>query len=159
MGQLALLREHRLCETNPNKGLLCSNHLIKSSDAEVRLPEILVLPFSPVQSSASSLSFLSLHALIHLRKVCMCVCAQSCLTLCSPMDYNLPVSSVMEFSNQEYWSVLLFPTPGHLPSTGMELGSLASPTLAGGVFTTGPLGHLLYEGAWKIHNNSVINSS
>ena len=83
-----------MCETNPNKGLLCSNHLIKSSDAEVGWPGILVLPFSPVQSSASSLSFLSLHALIHLRKVCICVCAQSCLTLCSPMDYNLPVSSV-----------------------------------------------------------------
>ena len=26
--------------------------------------------------------------------LCMCVCAQSCLTLCDPMDYNPPASSV-----------------------------------------------------------------
>ena len=26
--------------------------------------------------------------------VCVCVCAQSCLTLCGPMDYGLPGSSV-----------------------------------------------------------------
>ena len=32
--------------------------------------------------------------------------AQSCLTLCNPMDCNLPGSSVMGFSKQEYWSGL-----------------------------------------------------
>ena len=36
--------------------------------------------------------------------------AQSCLTLCDPMD---PPS--MEFSRQEYWSGLPFPSPGDLP--------------------------------------------
>ena len=29
---------------------------------------------------------------------------QSCLTLCNPMDYSPPGSSIMEFSRQEYWS-------------------------------------------------------
>ena len=37
------------------------------------------------------------------------------------------------FSRQEYWSGLLFPSPGDLPNPGIEL---ASPTLAGRFFTT-----------------------
>ena len=31
----------------------------------------------------------------------------------------------MEFSGQEYWSGLLFPTPGDLPDPGIELESPA----------------------------------
>ena len=42
----------------------------------------------------------------------------------------------MEFSRQEYWSGLLFPTPGDLPYPGIEPLSLASPELADGFFTT-----------------------
>ena len=42
----------------------------------------------------------------------------------------------MEFSRQEYWSGLSFPTPGDLPYPGIEPESLACPTLAGGFFTT-----------------------
>ena len=37
--------------------------------------------------------------------------AQSCPTLCNPMDYSLPVPTSMEFSRQEYWSGLPFPSP------------------------------------------------
>ena len=51
---------------------------------------------------------------------------QSRLTLCDPMDciaYQAPQS--MEFSRQEYWSGLPFPSPGHLPNPGIELGSPA----------------------------------
>ena len=44
-------------------------------------------------------------------------------------------SLFMEF-RQEYWSGLLFPTPGDLPYPEIEPTSLASPTLAGGFFTT-----------------------
>ena len=43
----------------------------------------------------------------------------------------------MEFSRQESWSGLLFPTPGDLPDPGIEP---VSPALAGGFFTTAPLG-------------------
>ena len=43
----------------------------------------------------------------------------------------------MEFSKKEYWSGLLFPTPGDLPDPGIELGSLVAPALAGIYFTTG----------------------
>ena len=43
----------------------------------------------------------------------------------------------MEFSRQEYWSGLPFPTPGDLPHSGIEP---RSPALAGRFFTTKPLG-------------------
>ena len=39
------------------------------------------------------------------------------------------------FSRQKYWSGLLCPTPGDLPDSGIESGSLTSPALAEG-FTT-----------------------
>ena len=42
----------------------------------------------------------------------------------------------LEFSRQGYWNGLPFPTPGDLPHPGMEPASPASPTLAGGFFTT-----------------------
>ena len=50
---------------------------------------------------------------------------QSCLTLCDPMDcaYEAPLS--MEFSRQEYWSRLPFPSPGDLLNPGIEPGSPA----------------------------------
>ena len=41
---------------------------------------------------------------------------QSCLTLCDPMDCSLPAPLSMEFSRQEYWSRLPFPSPGILPT-------------------------------------------
>ena len=49
--------------------------------------------------------------------------AQSCLTLCDPVDCNWPGSSVHEFSSQEYWSGLPFPIPGDLPNPEIEPGS------------------------------------
>ena len=42
----------------------------------------------------------------------------------------------MGFSRQEYWRGFPFPAPEDLPHPGMEPASLASPTLAGGFFTT-----------------------
>ena len=51
--------------------------------------------------------------------------AQSCLTLCNPMDYGLPGPVSLEFSSQECWSGLSFPTPGDLPNPGVEPGSPA----------------------------------
>ena len=43
----------------------------------------------------------------------------------------------MEFSRQECWNGLPFPTPGDLPNQGIKL---AYPALAGGLFTTEPPG-------------------
>ena len=50
------------------------------------------------------------------------------------VDHQAPLS--MEFSKQEYWSRLPFPTPGDPPDLGTEPASLASPALAGRFFTT-----------------------
>ena len=55
----------------------------------------------------------------------------------------------MEFSRQEYWSVLPCPPPGDLPDPGIKPTSPAAPVLAGGIFTTEPPGerksNLTYE--------------
>ena len=67
-------------------------------------------------------------------RVCMCVHAQSCSTLCDPMGCS------MELSRQEYWSELPFPPPGDLPNPGTELVLHASPTQAGRFFTAEPPG-------------------
>ena len=42
----------------------------------------------------------------------------------------------MEFSKEEYWSVLPCLTPGDLPNPGIKLTSLMSLALASGFFTT-----------------------
>ena len=52
------------------------------------------------------------------------VVAQSCPTLCDPMDCSLSGSPLsMESSRQEYWSGLPFPSPGDLPNSEIEPGS------------------------------------
>ena len=58
-------------------------------------------------------------------KAIACVPAKSTSvrsTLCNPMDCSLTGSSVREIlqARQEYWSGLLFPTPGDLPHTGIK---------------------------------------
>ena len=46
-----------------------------------------------------------------------------------PMDYSLPGSSLsMEFSRQEYWSELAFPSPEDLPNPVIKPGSPALQT-------------------------------
>ena len=46
----------------------------------------------------------------------------------------------MEFSRQEHWNRLPFPSPGDLPNPGIEPVSPMSPALAGKFFTTEPPG-------------------
>ena len=48
--------------------------------------------------------------------------------------HQAPLS--MGFPMQEYWTGLPFHSPGDLPDPGIELASLAPPTLAGGFFTS-----------------------
>ena len=63
--------------------------------------------------------------------ICVLV-TQSCPTLCNPMDCSPPGSSVMEFSRQEYWSGLPFPSPEDLPHPGIKP---RSPTLQADALT------------------------
>ena len=55
----------------------------------------------------------------------------------------------MGFPSQEYWSGLLFPSPGDLPNPGIKPGS---PAFAGGLFITKLPGKLLNKWIeeWKI---------
>ena len=90
---------------------------------------------------------------------CAVSVTQLCPTPCSPMTvtYQAPLS--MEFSKQEYWSRLPFPTPGDLPNPEIKLVSLTFPALADGFFTTVPpgkpnrtlMGSLIVDfGCWRI---------
>ena len=46
--------------------------------------------------------------------------AQSCLSLCNSMTIALQAPLSMQFSRQEYWNGLPFPTLGDFPDPGME---------------------------------------
>ena len=72
--------------------------------------------------------------------VCVCVCAQSCPTVCDPMDYRWPVSSVHGIFQARILEWVAFPTQGGLPNPGIEPTSLASPALLGGFLITEPPG-------------------
>ena len=64
----------------------------------------------------------------------MCSVAQSCPTLCDPMNCSLlgfPVRGI----SQELVAIFF---SKNLPNPRIELTSLASPALAGGFFTTAP---------------------
>ena len=55
----------------------------------------------------------------------------------------------VEFSKQEYWSGVPFPTPGDLPDPGIKPTSFASPALAGRFFTT--------SATWKAHQQYLLS--
>ena len=66
--------------------------------------------------------------------MCVCVCVSDSLVTPWTVAHQAPLS--MGFPRQEYWSGLPFPPPGDLSNPGMEPTSLASPVLAGRLFTT-----------------------
>ena len=61
------------------------------------------------------------------------------------MDCSPPGSLSIEFSRQEYWNGLLFPTPGALPHPEIKHISLTSPALASVFFTTSANWEAHYE--------------
>ena len=93
-------------------------------------------------SSPHTCDIISLHWLSGLNRnillsernsslLCVCVCVFSCFWLSATRKTcQAPLS--MEFSRQEYWSELPFPTPSDLPDPGIEP---ESPALAGWFFT------------------------
>ena len=69
------------------------------------------------------------------------MCILNCVHLfLTPWTVALQAPLSMEFSRQEYWSGLPFLIPEDPPDPGSEPASLASPALAGGLFTTAPPG-------------------
>ena len=75
-----------------------------------------------------------------------CAFVLSCVHLFAPIGtvaHQTPLST--EFSRQEYWSGLPFPTPGDLPYPGIE------PTPpAGGSFTTDPTSVVMEYQTWNL---------
>ena len=76
------------------------------------------------------LVFISMHECMISRLSCV----QLFATLWT-VAHQVPLTT--GFSRQEDWSGLPCPPPGDLPDPGLEIASLLSPALAGGVFTTG----------------------
>ena len=72
--------------------------------------------------------------------VCVCVCVLNHIQLWDPWTVAHQALLSVEFSRQEYWNGLPFPSPGYLPDPGIKPTSLESPALAGGFFTTAPPG-------------------
>ena len=66
---------------------------------------------------------------------CCCLVAKLYPTLCDPMEYSLPGSSVHGHSRQKCWSGLPFSSLGDLPDLGIKP---LSPALAGRFFATEP---------------------
>ena len=61
--------------------------------------------------------------------------SKSCPTLVTPWTMALRVPQSMGFSRQEYWSGLLFPSPGDFSDPGIEL---RSPVLQADALTSEP---------------------
>ena len=78
----------------------------------------------------------------------MCVCVHSIVSdsLQPPWTVACLAPLSMGFSRHEYWSGLPFPPPGDLPDPGIKLGSLTSPALAVGFFTTSTAWEAPYSG-------------
>ena len=88
--------------------------------------------------------------------------AQSCLTLCDPMDCSLRGSSVHGISRQEYWSGLLCLSPADLPDPGTEPRSLelqvdSLPSEAPEKLYTLPLCHLSPQTSQNQANTAQSN--
>ena len=75
---------------------------------------------------------------VNTKPACLLACARahSCPTLGNSMDCSPPGSSVHGILQEEYWSGLSFPPPGHLPNPGIKPASPVTLALAGRFFTT-----------------------
>ena len=112
--------------------------------------ELRISSSSPMTSSCTWLIFSStpnqltksfFHILICVPSMCVCSVAQSCLdSFATQWTVACQAPLNMEFPRQEYWSGLPFPPPGDLHNPGIEPVPLVPPALAGGFFTTEPLG-------------------
>ena len=103
------------CKTSPEALLLFKNYEI------ILVKSVCFLPF-----------FKSL------RQCLACVLSRvQCFATPWTVAHQAPLS--MGSSRQEYWSGFPCPSPGDRPHPGAEPMSLASPALAGGLFTHGSL--------------------
>ena len=67
---------------------------------------------------------------------CVCVCSVTSDYFATPVTTACQAPLFMEFSRQEYWTSLPFPSPGDLPDRGIKSASLVSLALASRFFTS-----------------------
>ena len=73
--------------------------------------------------------------------LCVCAWLLSCVQfLMKPWTVNCQAPLFIEFSRQEYWIWVPFPSPVDLPDPGIKPSSPAASVLAGGLFTFEPPG-------------------
>ena len=70
----------------------------------------------------------------------VCSVSQSCPSLCDPINYSPPGSTVHGILQARMLEWVAISSLWDLPNPGIELTSLASSALAGGFFTTEPPG-------------------
>ena len=80
----------------------------------------------------------------------MCVYTQSCTTLCDPMNYSPPGSSVHGICQARTLEWVAFPPPGDLSNLEIEPTSPGSPALAGGFFFFFPTVPPGKPSGWKL---------
>ena len=73
--------------------------------------------------------------------LCVCACLLSCVQFfMTPWTVDRQAPLFIEFSRQEYWSWVPFPSPVDLPDPGIKPSSPAASVLAGGLFIFEPPG-------------------
>ena len=109
-------------------------------DERSLLPATLSRTFALGRRALHPHSLLNTHGCSLLQVMCVCVCVCVCAQppsrvplLVNPCTIARQLPLSMEFSRQEYWSGLPFPTPRDLPDPRVKP---TSPVLAGGIFTT-----------------------
>ena len=100
------------------------------------------LPLSVcLRTRACSQDICSQFAMCYIQELRICAQLLSHVQLfATPWTVACQAPLPMEFSRQEYWSGLPFPTPRDLPDPRIKLISFVSSALAGGFFTTVPPG-------------------
>ena len=112
------------------------------------LPLASFLCFSSMSPSAYTSPPGNLTVVLHVTSVCVSLLNHAQLFRLHGVQ---PVRLLCpwNFPRQEYWSKLLFPSPGDLPHPGIEPASLASSALASGFFTSPELKHYFLQVPFK----------
>ena len=102
------------CLLNINQWNMASKYLVANTVQKLKLVSLDSISFS-------RLSF-KIQIFVSFKILCAVLwfVAQSCLTLCDPMDYSPQAPLSTGFSSQEYWSGLPCLPPGDLLNPGIE---------------------------------------
>ena len=98
----------------------------------------------PVQNSASVQSKISVDQMFYLITLCLCMCAQSCRTLCNPVDCSPPGFSVHGIPQTKTLEWVAISSSRGSSRLRDQTPVSWAPCFAVGFFTTEPLGSLTW---------------